>query len=286
MREKIITKAVLDANRANANKPRGERSPAGRLAARRNPLKHGFYSRELILSDAEKRQVQSFSEAFSSERPPKTALQKTAFEEVTYCYGRVKVAARLEMRRASALLDASDHRETEPTIPEGTPVISRWYLSNRQELHETTSFLKEVMREFAENKRVREDLKEPLDRSFGVGFYDELTKWTPGNSDAIKLAEHLQKHARVFRKPLPRLDEEQLTKIVIDPEQGYQMVQKLLDLQFQHLRDLSASWEQRTAQTIEARNAVVDFSPRFFTTASRDFHRAIEWYLHLRKENL
>jgi hypothetical protein len=30
----------------------------------------------------------------------------------------------------------------------------------------------------------------------------------------------------------------------------------------------------------------VDFAPRYFTTASRDLHRAVEWYAHLKESNL
>ena len=65
------------------------------------------------------------------------------------------------------------------------------------------------------------------------------------------------------------------------------MVSKLIEEKLQHLHDLSRSWDQRAAESA-ATQAVspVDFAPRYFTTASRDLHRAVEWYEHLKKNNL
>jgi hypothetical protein len=58
-------------------------------------------------------------------------------------------------------------------------------------------------------------------------------------------------------------------------------------LQLRHLQDLSWSWERRIQETAAAQNAgAVDFAPRYFTSATRDLHRAVAWYSHLKKNNL
>ena len=81
------------------------------------------------------------------------------------------------------------------------------------------------------------------------------------------------------------LDDKELPQVVLDPAQSLQMVGKLIAQQMQHLRDLARSWEQR--MSAGARTAgTVDFAPRYYTTASRDLHRAVEWYAHLKESNL
>jgi|HubBroStandDraft_4_1064222.scaffolds.fasta_scaffold118916_1 hypothetical protein len=286
MPKKKVTQAVINANRVNANKSTGARSPAGKLAAKRNPRTHGFFAQELIISEAEKPVFQSLSRTLHEELLPKTALQNIAFEEIVSCTWRLKLSVRLEMRRAGTFLDTSDGRETQTRIPEGTPVISSWCLAGRQELRDGIRFLEFIIGDFENNGQVREEWKEPLDRAFGVGFFEELTKWTHMSRDAILLADHLVRHAKTFGKPLPPIDGKQAAELVVDPAQGYQMVGKLLNRELEHLRGLSASWTQRTSQTIDAHNAVVDFAPRYYTTASRDLHRAVDWYVHLKEENL
>jgi hypothetical protein len=76
-------------------------------------------------------------------------------------------------------------------------------------------------------------------------------------------------HSEKYKKPLPPIDEKRPV-VVVDSEQGYQMVSKLLELESRHLRGLSVSWAHRTSQTIEVHNAVADLVLRFFTAASRD----------------
>jgi len=82
-------------------------------------------------------------------------------------------------------------------------------------------------------------------------------------------------------------EDKKVPEFVPDPAHTLRMVDKLIEQQLQHLYDLSKSWEQRASGYAEAQNAAtVDFAPRYFTTASRDLHRAVEWYAHLRELNL
>ena len=58
---------------------------------------------------------------------------------------------------------------------------------------------------------------------------------------------------------------------------------KLLDLQIRHLRDLGATLDGGI-RSVGA--SPVDFAPRYFTTASRDLHRAVEWLRYLKENNM
>jgi hypothetical protein len=64
------------------------------------------------------------------------------------------------------------------------------------------------------------------------------------------------------------------------------MVIKLLELEQLVLSDLWKSLEQRTSESAGAQYAAVDFAPRYFSSASRDLHRAIDRYMDLRKNDL
>jgi hypothetical protein len=63
------------------------------------------------------------------------------------------------------------------------------------------------------------------------------------------------------------------------------MVFKLIEQLMGFLRDLARSWETRGSAGPQAAGPT-DFAPRYFTTASRDLHRAVEWYAHLKEQNL
>jgi hypothetical protein len=237
----------IKANRKNAKNSCGPKTKAGKRISSHNSLKHGLFARELIISEAEKAEVGFLRRALYAELVPKTALQNIAFDEVVCCTWRVKLAARLEMRRTAALFDASDGRETQPEVPEGTSAMPNWYLSGRQDLRYAIRFLENVSGDFEANGLVRQEWKDPLDGAFGVGFYDLLTNWTPVNRDVVLLAQHLVKHSETFGRPLPPMDGKS-AEVVIDPEQGHQMVEKLIELKLQDLRGLSASWAQRASK--------------------------------------
>jgi hypothetical protein len=106
-------------------------------------------------------------------------------------------------------------------------------------------------------------------------------------SALIRFSKSVAEHAKVFRKPLPYPDDKDIAKVVVDPRQSLEMVSKLIEEKLQHLHDLNRSWEQRASEAVGAANASpVDFAPRYFTTASRDLHRAVEWYEYLKKKKL
>jgi hypothetical protein len=270
------------ANRKNAENSTGPTTNGGKRNSSRNAIKDGFFAKELVFSETEKLEVQSLRRTLCAELSPTTTLQNIGFEEVVCCTWRLRLAVRLEMRRAARFLDGSEEQGAKPESPGGTPVMPNWYLSDRQELRDAIRFVEFVIGDFEENGVVREDWREPLDRAFGVGFHDLLTKWTPMNRTAVLMADFLIRHQENTGMKLPRFD----TGVVIDPAQGSQMVGKLLDRELQHLRHLSRSWAQRASQTIDVHDAVADFAPRYFTTASRDLHRAVEWFEHLKELNL
>jgi hypothetical protein len=282
MNRKSITQVVLKTDRANAKKSTRRRAAGGKL----NALTHGFFAKELVLDDEEKQELETIRETLHPQLSPDTVLQEVGFAQVLACIGRCKLAFRQEMRRVRPMLDDGSTQRGQRELAETPMARTEWYLSGRQGLLEGMRLLETFKEEFLSLGRIDEK-NVVLDKAFGPRLRELLTEWTPSNKDAVMLADHLTRHARTFRRPLPcDQDGGNKREVILDPDQGQQMVLKLLEQQLCMLSDLWKSVEQCALDTGRAQNQAVDFAPRYFTTACRDLHRAVAWYTELKKQKL
>ena len=98
MRKKKVTKAVLAANRANAKKSKGPKTPAGKRRASLGAITHGFFAKELPLNDEEKRQLETSRRRLQSQlQTEKLNYNTSIFAEIIARLGRCMLALRLEM---------------------------------------------------------------------------------------------------------------------------------------------------------------------------------------------
>jgi hypothetical protein len=81
------------ANRENALKSTGPKTLRGKSHSRGNSRKHGFYSRELLVSEADAPEFQDMYTALEAEAKPETKFQELAFDHVVACFWRTKIAA-------------------------------------------------------------------------------------------------------------------------------------------------------------------------------------------------
>jgi hypothetical protein len=91
-------------NKKNADKSPGPTTEIGKRRVRLNALKHGFYSRELTVSEPDKRDFETLRESLLVQLKPRSALQRIGFEQIITCCWRCKLAIRLEMQRVIACL--------------------------------------------------------------------------------------------------------------------------------------------------------------------------------------
>jgi hypothetical protein len=61
------------------------------------------------------------------------------------------------------------------------------------------------------------------------------------------------------------------------------MVVKLVEVEIEHLETLVRT---RRPDFSETPQALVEFSPRYYADASRDLHRAVDWFLKLKGSGL
>ncbi len=274
----MITKKKLEANRANAQKSSGPTTPKGKGNSAQNARKHGFFAKEPHLSDADRIEFEALTRDLERELSPTTTLQNLALQDIAHCVWRLNIASRVEARCTEALLQKKAVTETEI---EGPAEVAGWYGANPQTLRGAIQRFQSICADFQTHGSVREEWKSYFDAAIGPGFYESLTQWKSMSYDAILLSYHWGVHAETFKRPLPKIPD--AAPVVIDPMQGLQMVSKLLGFQLRHMQDLLSTWQQRSDRNSASSPLMTDFSPRYYTTAVRDWHRAVDWYWQLKE---
>jgi len=192
------------------------------------------------------------------------------------------------MRHVSRALARDNAQEDQPDQRRRPGAHPEWYLSGKQGLRDGQRILEELKQDFLHLGRIDAKWNVVLDETFGHQLRQLLTQWAPANWQAALVADMLTKKAKTFNKPLPSIPEDKNSpKVIVDPLQSAQMVINLLELEGNMLADLWKSSEHRASETAaRGQNDAVDFAPRYFSTACRDLHRAIDRYMELKKNNL
>jgi hypothetical protein len=92
----MSTQAQIDANRRNAQKSTGPKTPEGRAAVRLNGVKHGLTAETLILAGESTEDFEALLDAFESEQQPETALDATIVRKAAMCAWRLQRVYRAE----------------------------------------------------------------------------------------------------------------------------------------------------------------------------------------------
>jgi hypothetical protein len=90
----MATEAQIEANRANAQKSTGPRTPEGKEKAAQNALKHGLFTRETVIRGEDEGEFAEYRENLLRQLIPGTPLEETLAERVVDLSWRLKRAAR------------------------------------------------------------------------------------------------------------------------------------------------------------------------------------------------
>jgi hypothetical protein len=280
---------MISYNNVNGkSKKGGPKSQAGKRCVRLNALKEGLFARELIMKENEKPEYAALQTALRKQYAPSTPMQQIGFERILCCAWRVKLSLRMEMRRLNAHLDLQTPQDPLAEGAEENAEAPRWYASGRAELRAAVGLLLALRKDIQWGGWIHsERWKEPLDKTFGSGFYELLAKWSPGDLQAIRLAEHLVAHEKTFNMPLPEaLNPGNGDPPIGDPRARGEMIVKLVDEKLQHVNDLRLLLDGQGAGGDWQSGASLDVGNRYFTSASRDLERAVAWYEYIKQLEL
>jgi hypothetical protein len=301
MKKTTIGLTKTESNRKNSLKSTGPRTPRGKYHSRCNAVKHGFYSKELRISEAEAPEYKEVRTDLAADLEPCTTLQWIAFDYVVVCFWRCRLALRLENRLFANLFQDKPEEDNHSKDSDGPPVIAQWYGHSRTDIKAGIRSLEFAIKEFELFGYFKEETKTFLTQGFGPEFVASLESWKTMSKSAIQLAEHME--ALLNRYPslykdsplsykttgeansaLPELPDS--SKVVIDPMQRRHMVVKLLEERGNFLKELLVLMAQPTQGRDAAAANYVDFNPRFLADANREWRRALDHYSDLKNKGL
>jgi hypothetical protein len=92
----MTTEKQIEANRRNALKSTGPKTPQGKDAVRLNALKHGLLSRESLLPEENEEALRELEELMRNELQPVGVLENLQVERIVSCYWRLRRLGRVE----------------------------------------------------------------------------------------------------------------------------------------------------------------------------------------------
>ncbi len=116
----MATEAQVEANRANAQKSTGPRTPEGRETASQNALKHGLFARETVIRGEDEDEFEMFRLQLLQQLTPDSPLEEVLGERVVDLSWRLKRAAKDQSEAFAALYEKYVTEHPEPQAPSGS----------------------------------------------------------------------------------------------------------------------------------------------------------------------
>jgi hypothetical protein len=100
----MATQAQIDANRRNAQKSTGPRTPDGKAKSRRNALKIGLSASALMIGGEDSREMAEMGHDYFRMFVPANAFQRFHIENVIYCEWMIRRCRRIEAELLNHLM--------------------------------------------------------------------------------------------------------------------------------------------------------------------------------------
>lgn len=132
-RSMILTQRRLAANRRNAARSTGPRTPAGKARVARNPIKHGFFVAQEKWTPGQHRDFARTLAGLRNDFKPQTALEESCVRTIAQSY--VRMAAMLRYENIAALEHHSHKdRELDAQIAAAKPPVAAHLRAQREKL--------------------------------------------------------------------------------------------------------------------------------------------------------
>jgi hypothetical protein len=114
----MASEAQIQANRLNAQKSGGPRTPEGKEKASQNALKHGLFAREGVIRGEDREEYEMHREALLGQLAPAGPLEVILAARVVDLFGRLRRAAQDQNEAFGALYDRHTAGAGEPPEPQ------------------------------------------------------------------------------------------------------------------------------------------------------------------------
>ena len=277
-----------EASRKNGQKSPGPKTWRGRKHSSHNAFKHGLYSKELVISEADQPEFDALCTGLREQLKTDTLLHENAFDYVVVCHWRVKVAMRLEQRQFARQLQDEQHENPKDEALDEDGVIKRWYGSSFLDMRAGIRLLELAIAEFVDAGHFREETRTQLKCGFGEDYLRLLRGMDPADEsigDTVGGTSGASPRDFWIPDTLVGTSSElgETPKIMMEPRQSQHMVCKLLEQQKATLQNLRKIADANTHGRADATHNS-DFNPRFLADANRELRRAVDRYLYLKKK--
>jgi len=92
----MATEKQIAANRRNAKRSTGPRTPKGKAMASKNALKHGLLSREVLLDSEDPEELQDLQRCLRVDLQPLGALENLLVDQIAVSFWRLRRALAVE----------------------------------------------------------------------------------------------------------------------------------------------------------------------------------------------
>ena len=117
----MTSTAQVEANRANAQKSTGPRTPEGKAVAAQNAVRHGLLAKEVVVKGEDPGEFELYRQQMLEELAPVGLMEETLAQRIVGLSWRLRRAERLQARRMtkSRLRASRQSRRCRPRMPRG-----------------------------------------------------------------------------------------------------------------------------------------------------------------------
>ncbi len=289
---KPVSKKKIEANRRNARKSTGPKTPEGKGRVKWNALKHGLLSKEVVIAVGDGRESRSAYEALlrqlRADLEPQGTLEEMLIEKMAILYWRQRRVLRCEngeIRQALATIRWRDHSARE----ENAFAVMRMGFSGaeRRRRLEKNSLGLEWLIGCLEDVRQEVETVGPLSDEARVDLVAYFGD--PEDSDLVRQCDAYTAMARKGQTTPARTPGQDGD--MPSPAQCKKTLLDLIDAELEQLNDRKAAVERSEALQLEAQVATLALPDRegtenilrYETTFERQLYRAITQYLGLQE---
>ncbi len=123
--KKPVSQKQIEANRRNAKKSTGPKTPEGKAAVARNAASHGLSGHTIIMPETERERFGAFREATFGQLEPDGHMEAALVERIAVALWRLRRAVRIESEMIDYRIELErNRREVHPRAVDARPAVS------------------------------------------------------------------------------------------------------------------------------------------------------------------